>query len=108
MNETPENPTPEATLHRERLRAIEGLKAIIDPGERIEFRAQLESPSREFYWVTVHYRVADISVLVGNATGLPLDLGRFRNSIQEILDKLAELGIKIDNYDIVEVNGDEL
>jgi hypothetical protein len=103
MNETPENPTPEATLHRERLRAIEALKAIIDPGERVEFRAQLESPLREFYWVTVHYRVADISVLVGNATGLPLDLGRFRSSIQEILDKLAELGIKIDNYDIVEV-----
>ena len=105
-----DEPAPESRpiSDADRLRAIEGLKAILDPLDApVVFRAQLEEPSHEFYWVTVHYRVADISVLVSNATGLPLDLGRFRHSIQQIIDKLSELGIKITDFDIIEVDGDE-
>lgn len=107
MSKTLESAPDPNPIDPERLRAIEGLKAILDPQDApVEFRAQLEKPSQEFYWVTVHYRAADISVLVSNATGLPVNLGRFRHSIQQIIDKLSELGIKITDFDITEVDGD--
>lgn len=101
-DQTPEtSPQSEA----ERLRAIETLRAILQPYDvPVVFRAELESPSREFYWVTAHYRVADISVLVSNATGFPLDQGRFRHSIKDIIDKLKELDMEITNYRILDMD----
>jgi hypothetical protein len=97
MNEPP--PTP---LTPDRMRALEALRVIIANGTPMVFQAQLES-GREFYWVTVHYLVADISVLVANALGLTLDAGRFRMSIKEILDRLNAVGVAVPQYEMIEV-----
>ena len=95
MESTP-NPTPD------QLRAIQALKVIVANDDPVVFRASRDTPSREFYWITAHYLVADISVLLSNATGFPLDQGRFRHSVQEILARLQELEAPVTNYEIVE------
>jgi len=94
--QTPRNP------EGDQRRALDALNVIISNSVPVVFRATLERPSREFYWVTVHYLIADISTLVANATGLPLDQGRFRASIIEILDRLKELGSPVEQYTIIE------
>ncbi len=96
-----DDPTP-TPLNPDRIRALEALRVIIANGTPVMFQARLE-PGREFYWITVHYLVADISILVANATGLPLDAGRFRVSVQEIIDRLTALGIVVHDFQIIEV-----
>ena len=98
MESTPTTPIPTP----DQLRAIQALRVIVANNDPVVFRASRETPSREFYWITVHYLVADISVLVSNACQFPLDQGRFRHSIKEILARLQELGVSITNYRIVE------
>jgi hypothetical protein len=92
-------PTPD------QIRALAALKAIVANGDPIYFRARLEGDRFEFYSVTVHYLVADISVLVSNAIAEPLHHGRFTIAIKEIIDRLATLGVFISNWRIVEVDG---
>lgn len=88
----------------DRLRAITALNSLLSGHDAVEFKAHLDHPKKEFYWVTAHVGPADVSVLVSEATQLPLIAGRFRHSIQEILEALEALGVTIYQFNITEVD----